>query len=503
VYLVTAPRFLGYSFNPVSFWYLYNGSKELKAMILEVNNTFDERRVYFLKDKSLGDSDALPGASLSIDVTTPNDGDAAGLGSTKPGCRTSARFTSTWDKDFHVSPFNSRKGAYAISAEDPLQKGMINNTITLSSSKGHPKLVARIFATGDIIDPSKVGTWSTLRFVGAWWWVGLLTFPRILMEAAKLFFRRKLHVWYRPEVLQDSIGRQATDDERWVLHLTIIGAKLLIRCRVIEQCFQGLLKDTVENSDLQVPLVYTSSLTGIPQVFYPSHLTQSPSECQSQRCLDVKVTTPLFYSHIVRYARLPEFLLNVLLMAAPESQTFYVSDPTTFIDLFGPQANPSGFEKAAPYCLRTHSILDRQRWRFLRRLRNRSQTNRLLPSSKRMPGWTAQDIRSFPFSPLDKFAMESPDVFMASRYRGAVIKVLASDIVALGQPALLDTFYTVIRILLYWIFVQRVRRAVMMLFFSVWMGKDTGHPQSDYWEFLDLVFGLCGLHMWWGLKKVC
>ena len=48
-YLVTAPRFLGYSFNPVSFWYLYDSDTALKYTILEVNNTFDERRMYLLK----------------------------------------------------------------------------------------------------------------------------------------------------------------------------------------------------------------------------------------------------------------------------------------------------------------------------------------------------------------------------------------------------------------------------------------------------------------------
>jgi len=471
-------------------------------MILEVNNTFDERRIYFLKDKNLGGSDALPGAPQSIDITIADIGDAAGLDFKMPSCRNPARFTSTWDKDFHVSPFNSRKGAYAISAEDPLERGRINNTISLSSSKGYPKLVARIFSTADCIDPSKAGTWSTLRFVAAWWWVGLMTFPRIVKEAAKLFFRRKLHVWYRPEVLQESIGRQATDDERWVLHLTIIGAQLLIYCRIIEQCFQGFLKYTLENSDLQVPLKYTSPMTGIPQVFCPSHLTQPQSECQSQHSLDFKVSTPLFYSHIVRFALVPEYFLTSLFMAAPEFQTFYVSDATTFIDLFLPQANQSCFDKAALACLRAHPLLDRQRWRFLRGLRNRSQMNRLLGCSTKMPERTAQDIRSFPFSPLDRFAMQSADVFMASRYRRAVVKVLASDHVALGQPALIDAFYTVIRIFLCWIFVQNVRRAGKLLFFSVWIGKDTGHPQSNYWEFWDLVFGLCGVHLWWGLKKI-
>ena len=55
-----------------------------------------------------------------------------------------------------------------------------------------------------------MGLHDTIRFVSLWWWVGFVTFPRIVKEAAKLFFKRKLHVWYRPEVLHTSIGRTAT-----------------------------------------------------------------------------------------------------------------------------------------------------------------------------------------------------------------------------------------------------------------------------------------------------
>lgn len=183
-------------------------------MILEVNNTFDERRIYFLKDTHLGDESLVAGAPRPIDTALPDSSGVAESKSSDPDHTSTARFTSTWAKDFHVSPFNSRKGAYAVSAGDPLEEGMINNTITLSSSKGHPKLVARIFSTGTSIDPSEVRVWFILRFMAAWWWVGFMTFPRILKEAAKLFFRRKLHVWYRPEVSADSIGRQASDDER-------------------------------------------------------------------------------------------------------------------------------------------------------------------------------------------------------------------------------------------------------------------------------------------------
>ena len=205
---MTAPKFLGYSFNPVSFWYLYDKTRKLIAMILEVNNTFDERRMYFLEqaagcdvDKAIDDDpiETLPHATLLSEFPP-------------------SRFSNTWSKDFHVSPFNSRKGSYSLKAEDPFSprstSGLsISNTITLSSSKGHPKLVARIDSTAASIDPSKLGIWGVSRFIASWWWVGLVTFPRIVREAAKLFFKRKLHVWFRPEVARSSIARKATTYE--------------------------------------------------------------------------------------------------------------------------------------------------------------------------------------------------------------------------------------------------------------------------------------------------
>lgn len=168
-------------------------------MIVEVNNTFDERRIYFLKNRD-------------IKTTDTNE-------KTERNHETFAKFKSAWQKDFHVSPFNSRKGSYALSAHDPFfphltGKGAINNTITLSSSKGHTKIVARVFSTQECIDPKSLNLWQKTRLIISWWWVGLVTYPRIIREAGKLFFRKKLHVWYRPEVLSKSIGRRETKDEK-------------------------------------------------------------------------------------------------------------------------------------------------------------------------------------------------------------------------------------------------------------------------------------------------
>lgn len=190
----------------------------LKAMILEVNNTFDERRMYFLKDNSkakdatkASDGETLTTVEAVTLVEKLSDGS-----SIPPD--PAHKFTIQWPKDFHVSPFNSRKGSYSLAAYDPFgpsqdKKVEINNTITLISSQNHAKLVARIFSTSPSVDPSTMTTRHKLQFLLSWWWVGLVTFPRIVREAGKLFFKRKLHVWFRPEVLSQSIGRKETQRE--------------------------------------------------------------------------------------------------------------------------------------------------------------------------------------------------------------------------------------------------------------------------------------------------
>jgi uncharacterized protein len=48
IFLLTNLRYLGYCFNPVSFYYLYGRSGELEMMLAEVNNTFGETCNYWL-----------------------------------------------------------------------------------------------------------------------------------------------------------------------------------------------------------------------------------------------------------------------------------------------------------------------------------------------------------------------------------------------------------------------------------------------------------------------
>src|SRR5271166_4408265 len=48
IFLLTHLRYLGYNFNPVSFFYCYDREDKLQIIMAEVNNTFGETENYWL-----------------------------------------------------------------------------------------------------------------------------------------------------------------------------------------------------------------------------------------------------------------------------------------------------------------------------------------------------------------------------------------------------------------------------------------------------------------------
>ncbi|MCJ1471394.1 hypothetical protein MMC13_000033 [Lambiella insularis] len=465
-YLVTAPMFFGYSFNPVSFWYLYSKEMQLKAMILEVNNTFDERRMYLLKGSAdMCEASPTVGEALQMEEKTSNP----------PTSHGSGKFTDAWTKDFHVSPFNSRKGSYALSAYDPFsvfqcQERPINNTITLTSSKGHPKLVARVFSTEPAIAPMSMSTWTKTRFLASWWWVGFVTFPRIVREAGKLFFRRKLHVWFRPEVLNDSIGRRET-----------------VRERIIEDSFRSFLRARVEQSSVNTSLKYIASGSDCVRegMLHPASNTVA-KEKPNPDTFELKVLTPLFYSTVVRYAHISEFLSSEMLHCDDKQRTFWTSDPEKLLQLLS--------EKLEYEAVQDTGQANQQipiQWSALRLLR-RSPPARVSLTRPHTPAprtSTPYDIRSFRLSALDEFVLQHCDFRKARAYRRAVTTLLLSDYIVFGIPEVIDALDLCVRLLLCYLCVDKLVDW-WQSFFS----------PCFFMQKADVLLFCNAIHIWWLLK---
>ena len=365
--------------------------------MLEVNNTFGERRPYLV----LRDFDA---EERNLPPNIDRHGHDVEQGSPR------ARVKNTWKKDFHVSPFNSRNGAYSLQASDPLSANFdefrdVDITINLTSSKSQPKLVARLFSEGNAIDPSSMTTLDKVSFLLKWFWVGFATFPRIVKEAFTLFYSRGLHVWYRPEPLKDSMGRHADATER-----------------NLEPVFRCYLKHLVEHAMEPITVTYTPS--GIPDASEETFRSVASADKSGPGDhVHIKILTPAFYTRFIGYAHDFEAIFCEL----AESCTIWADKP----DLL-----PKIFLKKPPPPLHTSSVLDFILSKIVKRLRQRPPAIKRPMTSAEAAATTTTtttpprrtvDIRLFRMSAMDAFVLGQENSGLARTYQATAIQVFAAQ----------------------------------------------------------------------------
>ncbi len=108
IYLLTNLRYLGYCFNPVSFFYCYDGEGRLHTVLAEVNNTFGETHNYWLTDR-----EAVPHAGAA--------------GSDVRRYRTR--------KVFHVSPFMPLDQEYEFLIAPPGERLLVHIGVLESGTR--------------------------------------------------------------------------------------------------------------------------------------------------------------------------------------------------------------------------------------------------------------------------------------------------------------------------------------------------------------------------------
>jgi uncharacterized protein len=151
------PRVLGHTFKPVSFWYCHRADASLRAIVVEVNNTFGERHCYLLDAPRYG-----------VELTAI--------------------------KVFHVSPFCHTTGLYRF---------RFMRTGANPSKQGAGHTVARIDYdddSGALLQTSVSGALEALTpqsIRKAIWRYGAMTFgvvARIHWQALKLWLKRVPYV---------------------------------------------------------------------------------------------------------------------------------------------------------------------------------------------------------------------------------------------------------------------------------------------------------------------
>ncbi len=145
------PRVLGYTFKPVSFWYCHRASHDdggsLRAIVVEVNNTFGERHCYLLDAPAYG-----------AELTTA--------------------------KAFHVSPFCKVEGHYRFRF---LVNAARSRTVVRIDYDDAAGALLQTSVSGALVPASRAAQRA------AFWRHPAMTFgviARIHWQAVRLFFKR-------------------------------------------------------------------------------------------------------------------------------------------------------------------------------------------------------------------------------------------------------------------------------------------------------------------------
>ena len=161
--LISSPKYFGYAFNPVNFHLRMEG-RQLLCAVAEVNNTFGDRHVYPLTDLE------------QIDDQT---------------------WTARCMKDFHVSPFNDMTGEYRFTfriEENEIFLGIDlykNDTCIMKTW---------IKGQGQSVTNKNIFRYALLHPFDT----ALNSMPRIIWQAAVLYYRKKMRVFKRPSPVSEN-----------------------------------------------------------------------------------------------------------------------------------------------------------------------------------------------------------------------------------------------------------------------------------------------------------
>ncbi|GKZ65072.1 hypothetical protein AnigIFM50267_007235 [Aspergillus niger] len=276
-YMISVPRFLWWQKSAISYWYLYSPTRELTAMIMEINNSFYEKRNIFFRLTEDGmHVDEPPHPSSTIIASANGTNESVSLRSLSP---TSTRkyYKGYWDKVIFGSPFEKVGGYMLAKTVDILRGPALQSTLSSNNPDGQLKVTSRLASWGDPVDPLTASGWDVARFIARWTHVGALSAPRIVKEALRVRFRGNLKYLQRPEVHPGTNPRKETNVER-----------------ALEQFFREYLSQLAAHCTFPLCIEYIP-----PRSIHFDRLTfnsPNPPTSHPRSVLKIETLTPRFYT---------------------------------------------------------------------------------------------------------------------------------------------------------------------------------------------------------------
>jgi DUF1365 family protein len=110
----------------------------------------------------------------------------------------------TMKRTFHVSPFNDRLGIYKMLCKDPSSGYLDMRIIMYADQENESQLKKKMVAT--VSGPSYILSMNSVLYaIIKYPYDIFLTFPRILKEAYKLHYTKKLGIYHRPTPIEGTV----------------------------------------------------------------------------------------------------------------------------------------------------------------------------------------------------------------------------------------------------------------------------------------------------------
>jgi hypothetical protein len=149
--MIGIPQFCWWTKSPISYWYLYSPSKELSAIIMEINNSYGEKKNAFCR-LTRESSSVFKEEKPSQTFTTATGRGHWGIQTFRfmSSAPTGKYYKGSWDKDIFASPFEKVEGWFNLRFMDPLDPlpekgGPLHSNMTLMSLQNKPKVSSRLF----------------------------------------------------------------------------------------------------------------------------------------------------------------------------------------------------------------------------------------------------------------------------------------------------------------------------------------------------------------------
>lgn len=349
-----------------------------------------------------------------------------------------------------MSTFNDRSGHYSLSMNDPFAPHLtenphLNMTITLSGpSNKNSMLVTLLRSTMAPLNPENMSIEDKIMFLSQWWWVGFATFPRTILQAAKLFFQKKMPWVSRPEPRRNTISRYADVAEK-----------------CMERGFRALLKYRVENlwehHEKPIALKYMSAgLSGeddVPVTFCSGY----PQE-KEIISMEIKILTPTFYSRLAQYTSIRDALISE---STSPNCTVSLSDPEDIFQkllVFKSLSYPQKLTSKYFSCMATE--ITRSVSEFCLKLSGCLRKHQGYSSDALSINYDKSPLR---LSDLDIFMLQHmSSSFQLIIYVFNILRLMMIETIAFGSLIIWDFEVLTVRAFAVWFLVQKISELFML-----------------------------------------